>query len=403
MPLQETEYCAQQLNVPPQLPCILKQFCKSAIRTQPYDLLKWSSAYFHALASGDEPPTKLRLEKPAPSRGLLTLGFLKLLLRQLGADYNKVVPLESIQELWDYLCLENSDSQLIVQIGKFSTKCQIKKFLSIGVGLLGRNLTETMISVCELFTHEPDGGSAMIPLTLFMEIYGYLADLRCDGCHRSVEDLCLCSDSKSSSQNTLIAEQQQQEQRQQQQEAASTKPPSIASQDTQADIDLELESFEHEAPSAPTLQSFGEETEESYRHEGEASYQSIDRTASSKSKISEDGEEEMIDEYEKSETETKEETLVIESKTSSSRKSHKETSSESTEVSNLCESTVYPDVPGIGRKLLAEEVAKVAVWMSECARRQGGMVGPRNIRHINCPPLEGYCCPRRMSCEDFLK
>jgi len=47
----------------------------------------------------------------------------------------------------------------------------VKKFLAIAVGLLGANLTETMIMVCQLFSHEPDGGSAMIPLTLFMEIY----------------------------------------------------------------------------------------------------------------------------------------------------------------------------------------------------------------------------------------
>lgn len=39
------------------------------------------------------------------------------------------------------------------------------------MGLLGANLTETMIMVCQLFSHEPDGGSAMIPLNLFMEIY----------------------------------------------------------------------------------------------------------------------------------------------------------------------------------------------------------------------------------------
>lgn len=87
MPLLETDYCIEQINVPPKLPMILKQFCKSAIRTQPYDLLKWSSAYFHALANGEEPPTKLRLEYPPACTAYgLTLGFLKVLLRQLGGE-----------------------------------------------------------------------------------------------------------------------------------------------------------------------------------------------------------------------------------------------------------------------------------------------------------------------------
>ena len=46
---------------------------------------------------------------------------------------------------------------------------------------------------------------------------------------------------------------------------------------------------------------------------------------------------------------------------------------------------------GIGRRLLAEEVANVAIWMRDCARLQSGLVGPSNIRHFNCPPLDGHC------------
>jgi len=76
----------QEIAVPARLPIILKQFCKAAIRTQPYDLLKWSSSYFRALADGEEPPIKSRLEYPPPSTASgLTLGFLRVLLRQFGS------------------------------------------------------------------------------------------------------------------------------------------------------------------------------------------------------------------------------------------------------------------------------------------------------------------------------
>ena len=37
-------YCSQQINIPPDLPDILKQFTKAAIRTQPNDVLQWSAA-----------------------------------------------------------------------------------------------------------------------------------------------------------------------------------------------------------------------------------------------------------------------------------------------------------------------------------------------------------------------
>lgn len=43
MPLPDTIYCSQQITIPPQLPDILKNFAKAAIRTQPKDLLLWSA------------------------------------------------------------------------------------------------------------------------------------------------------------------------------------------------------------------------------------------------------------------------------------------------------------------------------------------------------------------------
>ncbi|XP_012263768.2 ropporin-1-like protein [Athalia rosae] len=191
MPLPEQMYCTQQINVPPMLPSILKQFCKAAIRTQPYDLLKWSSTYFRALADGEELPIKLRLEYPPPStESGLTIGFLKVLLRQFG-DYNKYLSIDTILRRWDGLCLDRNDLDLIIQMGEFCNKCQVKKFLSIGVALLTNSLHETMVMVCELFTHEPEGGSAMIPLKLFLEIYEYLAGLQCDGTEGDTMDVYL--------------------------------------------------------------------------------------------------------------------------------------------------------------------------------------------------------------------
>ena len=41
-------YTAQQINIPPQLPEILKHFTKAAIKTQPADLYLWAAQYVHA-------------------------------------------------------------------------------------------------------------------------------------------------------------------------------------------------------------------------------------------------------------------------------------------------------------------------------------------------------------------
>jgi hypothetical protein len=82
--LVEQMYCPQQIHVPPTFPFILKEYAKAAIRTQPYDLLRWSAAYFRALAQGDEPPVKKRLEyPPVNSPSGLSPGYLKVLLKQV--------------------------------------------------------------------------------------------------------------------------------------------------------------------------------------------------------------------------------------------------------------------------------------------------------------------------------
>lgn len=78
-------YCSEQIHIPPTFPYIMKLYCKAAIRTQPYDLLKWSAAYFRALANGEEPPVKERIEfPPYDSPSGLTPGYIKMLINQVS-------------------------------------------------------------------------------------------------------------------------------------------------------------------------------------------------------------------------------------------------------------------------------------------------------------------------------
>ncbi len=88
----EPYYCSQQINIPPELPDILKQFTKAAIRTQPNDVLAWSAAYFRALANGELPPVKERLEMPTATQKTdtgLTPGLLRVLNKQVRLDMYK--------------------------------------------------------------------------------------------------------------------------------------------------------------------------------------------------------------------------------------------------------------------------------------------------------------------------
>uniref|UniRef100_A0A1B6IX53 RIIa domain-containing protein n=1 Tax=Homalodisca liturata TaxID=320908 RepID=A0A1B6IX53_9HEMI len=176
--LLEHMYCSQQINIPPNLPFILKQYAKAAIRTQPYDLLYWSAAYFRAKANNSPPPVKERLEYPpvdTPSR--LSPGFLKVLHKQLGE--NEYVSEEILLEKWLGVCLVQDALESMLRVGSIQDKVPWLKFVAIAAGHLCANLSKTMVMVCEVLTEEPDGGSAMIPVETFEDLYQYLARLDC--------------------------------------------------------------------------------------------------------------------------------------------------------------------------------------------------------------------------------
>lgn len=174
----EPYYCSQQINIPPELPDILKQFTKAAIRTQPKDVLAWSAAYFRAMANGEMPPVKDRLETPVATQKTdtgLTPGILRVLNKQLGP--RKVVSLQVVEEKWKDLALPKEQFDELVRIGSFAGEVEWLKFFALTCSTLGENITDAMKTVCEILTADPDGGPARIPFQLFQDLYRYLAQI----------------------------------------------------------------------------------------------------------------------------------------------------------------------------------------------------------------------------------
>lgn len=106
-------YCREQIVIPEQLPIILKKYAKAVIRTQPYDLLRWSAAYFRCLALETTPPSKLRYE-PEQKFGSLTRGYVRVLVEQLGMGF--FVKRKTLLEKWQDLCLPEV-SRLVLRLG----------------------------------------------------------------------------------------------------------------------------------------------------------------------------------------------------------------------------------------------------------------------------------------------
>lgn len=160
---------AVQIHVPPELPEILKQYTKAAIKSQPPDVLAWSAAYFRALANGEQPPVR---DASANQSNNLTAGLLRVLNRQLGPRI--LCPLETIATKWDNLALPRNQFDRIVEIGKFEGNIFWIKFFALACSSLSANLYETLKLSCEILAPE---GDSQIPLELFFEIYQYLANV----------------------------------------------------------------------------------------------------------------------------------------------------------------------------------------------------------------------------------
>ncbi|XP_009999656.1 PREDICTED: ropporin-1-like protein [Chaetura pelagica] len=178
MPPPETMFCAQQIKIPPELPDILKQFTKAAIRTQPHDILQWAAAYFSALSKGEPLPVKERFEMPLPTEeteGGLTPGLLKILHKQFSPQ--GMVNVAELKEKWKHLCLPEEQLNTILQLGNFGEEAEWMKILALGCSVLGKSLLSSMKHACEIITRDPEGGAASVPFETFSFLYSYLASI----------------------------------------------------------------------------------------------------------------------------------------------------------------------------------------------------------------------------------
>ncbi|KAM9099959.1 ropporin-1-like protein [Sarcophilus harrisii] len=179
MPLPDTMFCAQQIHIPPELPDILKQFTKAAIRTQPTDVLQWSAGYFSALSKGDPLPVKERVELPVATQKTdsgLTRGLLKVLHKQLS--HKKIVDLRELQQKWKTLCLPVETLGFILRMDPMEEDTvEWMKFFSLACSMLGGTLHSAMKHACEILTEDPEGGPARIPFETFSFIFTYLSGL----------------------------------------------------------------------------------------------------------------------------------------------------------------------------------------------------------------------------------
>jgi len=163
------------MHVPEGLPEIMKKFTKSAIRTQPPDILAWSCAYFNALVDGDVMPVKRRLESPGV--GGLTPGLLDLVVLLLKGK--EEVETKMIEKRWREVGLPVAELRNIFDNGAFFEKANVTHFIAMSCSYMaGGNLTETMRLVCMVMTQDQYDNSTKMSFESFKQVYDYLASIR---------------------------------------------------------------------------------------------------------------------------------------------------------------------------------------------------------------------------------
>ncbi|XP_020652799.1 ropporin-1-like protein [Pogona vitticeps] len=188
MPVPDVMFCAQQIHIPPELPDIMKQFTKAAIRTQPRDVLQWSYGYFYAMSKGEPLPVKERVELPVATQKNdtgLTPGLLKILHKQLSEK--GTIETSELQKKWKNLCLPMAQLYNLLHLDNFVDGVEWMKFFALGCSALGGSLLSSMKHACEILTNDPEGGAARIPYDTFAYIYSYLSSLDEEISEESVE------------------------------------------------------------------------------------------------------------------------------------------------------------------------------------------------------------------------
>ncbi|KAJ6665454.1 hypothetical protein lerEdw1_003295 [Lerista edwardsae] len=166
----------KQVCIPPELPDLLKQFTKAAIRTQPPDLIQWSSEYFSALARGELPPVRERTERvPLSNYAELTPELLKVLHQRVGGRL--IVHVDELAQMWKVLNLPTDLFESVMNVGRFTEEIEWLKFLALACSSLGVTIAKTLKIICEVLSNENDTGPARIPFSTFQFLYTYIAEV----------------------------------------------------------------------------------------------------------------------------------------------------------------------------------------------------------------------------------
>ncbi|XP_036883861.1 ropporin-1 [Sturnira hondurensis] len=166
----------KQICIPPELPELLKQFTKAALRTQPQDLIQWAAEYFGALTRGDIPPVRDGSQPVASSNcAELTPELLKILHSRVAGRL--IIHVSELGQMWKVLSLPPELLNSVINVGRFTEEIEWLKFLALACSALGVTISKTLKIACEVLSSDHGSGPARIPFSTFQFLYTYIAEV----------------------------------------------------------------------------------------------------------------------------------------------------------------------------------------------------------------------------------
>ncbi|KAH0792778.1 Ropporin-1-like protein [Histomonas meleagridis] len=160
-------FCAEQIQIPPDLPPILKAYSKAVIRAKPTDLISFSIDYFKKML--EEPPTssagyRITLQELQDLRETLT-DVLKTQNELKRVDYQ--VACEDLGICPDVLAN-------ILRLG-FADQETIDLYMFMGIAstLVSPNFDKTILNLFKIF--EDEQCQSKIPTAAFINFYEFMA------------------------------------------------------------------------------------------------------------------------------------------------------------------------------------------------------------------------------------
>jgi len=166
----------EDVNVPPELADILKNFAKAAILTQPDDLVVFGMEYFEAQKKGDSSFGSERADIEEGTRDL-TMELLWSIHRQFHTIGFDEIKKEDLLVKWKYLRLDRATLDEIlkmVMIEEDENEFKYGLFLLGSCGYLTKDFNDTIKGVCKLLTPNREDGHSRIPCELFIDMLTFM-------------------------------------------------------------------------------------------------------------------------------------------------------------------------------------------------------------------------------------